>query len=70
MAKDLTPLELKVANAIIIHENGAPVIHASTREDHMPLGYRGMYLTLCNPNLIYSVKMADNSDIDRWVREK
>lgn len=29
----------------------------------MPLGYRGIYLTMCNPNLIKSVKIADNSDI-------
>lgn len=66
MRKYLSQLELESANALIVHEVGEPSIYHSTREDYMPLGYRGVYLTRCNPNLIYSVKIADNSDIDGW----
>ena len=67
MRKDLSQLELESANALIVHEVGEPSIYNSTREDYMPLGYRGIYLTKCNPNLIKSVKIADNSDIEGWL---
>lgn len=69
MRKGISQLELESANALIYHEEGIPLAHYSTNEAHIPLGYRGMYLTMCNPNPIFSVKIADNSDIDSWVME-